>query len=324
MSNRQVERGKLWAVTSFFNPAGYRRRLLNYRRFRAALQVPLAAVELSFDGRWELEEHDADMLVRVTDGDVMWQKERLLNVLVTQLPPACEYVAWIDADVLFHEPDWPRRAIDTLASVPLAQLFSAVRLLDHNATVAPVGFPSAAAIAQGGRTPFRTKIRYGRTPFRPKIKTGLAWAARRELLECHGYYDGCVIGGGDVALLGGAYGVPEVVDQWWRMSPAQRDHYSRWAARFHEDVRGRVGVVPGEIHHLWHGDLKDRRYHLRQFDLGPHQFDPERDIRPGADGAWRWDSDKPALHTLLRDYFQNRREDGRPALRGIDREHSSG
>ena len=27
--------GALWAITSYFNPAGYRRRLLNYRRFRA-------------------------------------------------------------------------------------------------------------------------------------------------------------------------------------------------------------------------------------------------------------------------------------------------
>ena len=105
------------------------------------------------------------------------------------------------------------------------------------------------------------------------------------------------------------------------MSPAQRDHYSRWAAGFHEDVRGRVGALPGEIHHLWHGDLKDRRYGLRQIDLGPHQFDPDRDIRPGAEGAWRWASDKPALHTLLGDYFQGRHEDGRSAgacFQGVD------
>ena len=140
---------------------------------------------------------------------------------------------------------------------------------------------------------------------------GNAVAARRDLLERHGLYDGCVIGGGDSALLGAAYGVQDVIAGCWRMSPAQRVHYSRWAAGFSADVRGRVGVLEGEIHHLWHGDLEDRRYGLRHADLEPHLFDPNLDIRLGVDGAWRWANDKPALHTLLREYFRNRHEDGR-------------
>ena len=64
-AGEKAGRGELCVITSYFNPAGYRRRLLNYRRFRAALQVPLAAVELSFDGCWELADDDADYLVRV-------------------------------------------------------------------------------------------------------------------------------------------------------------------------------------------------------------------------------------------------------------------
>ena len=39
----------LWAITCYFNPVGYRRRLENYRMFRQRLKVPLVAVELSFD-----------------------------------------------------------------------------------------------------------------------------------------------------------------------------------------------------------------------------------------------------------------------------------
>lgn len=69
-----IQHGQLWAITSFFNPAGYRRRIINYRKFHAALQVPLAAIELGFDNCWELEDHDADILMRITDGDIMWQK----------------------------------------------------------------------------------------------------------------------------------------------------------------------------------------------------------------------------------------------------------
>lgn len=297
-----MARGQLWAVTSFFNPAGYRRLLANYRRFHDALQVPLAAAELSFDGRWELDGHDADILVRITDGDVLWQKERLLNLLIEQLPAECEYIAWIDADVLFLDPSWPQRTLNELASAPLVQLFTTVRHLGHDGTVPPASLPSAAAVALEGQSPFR-----------PKIKHGMAWAARRELLSRNGLYDSCVMGCGDTALLGAAYGVPEIVMSEKQMSPAQQDHYSQWATGFYSDVDGRVGAVDGEIHHLWHGDLADRRYDLREKDLAPHCFDPLTDLRLGAEGAWRWATAKPAMHALLREYFYGRSDDGKTA-----------
>lgn len=41
-----------------------------------------------------------------------------------------------------------------------------------------------------------------------------------------------------------------------------------------------------------------------------HGFDPNADLRPGIDGAWRWASDKPELHATVRQYFYSRDEDG--------------
>ena len=306
MRQRATRDQALWAITTFFNPAGHRRRLLNYRRFRAALQVPLATAELSFDGSWELAHSDADLLVRMTDGDVMWQKERLLNLVVAQLPPECEYVAWIDADVLLQDPDWPDQAVDALESVSLVQLFDTARDLGPDGAVPRVCGPSVVAVARAGQSTFG-----------PGIRHGLAWAARRELVARHGFYDSCVIGSGDTALMRAAFGVPDAVARRLRMSPAERDHYFRWAEGFHDEVDGRVGVLPGEIHHLWHGDLEDRRYNRRHHDLAVHRFDPQADLRPGREGAWRWASDKPALHALLRDYFRSRCDDGRAGAVGV-------
>ena len=45
---------RLWAITSYFNPVGYQRRLENYRIFRQRLTVPLVTVELSFAPVFEL------------------------------------------------------------------------------------------------------------------------------------------------------------------------------------------------------------------------------------------------------------------------------
>ncbi len=315
--NRSSEPATLWAITSFFNPAGYRRRLTNYRRFRAALHVPLATIELGFNGQFQLDDRDADKLMRVTDGDIMWQKERLLNLLLPQLPPECEYVAWIDSDVLFRDPHWPQRAVEQLEKAPLLQLFATLRDLGpaDNGRSGTRCISSVAATVLAGRPVSALVLRppvsgaQSHPAYAPAAH-GMAWAMRREVLAQHGFYDGCVIGGGDTALLCAAYGVPDAITELWQMNAAQRDHYTRWASRFHENVKGRVAALSGEVHHLWHGELENRRYFQRHLDLASHTFDPRTDLRPGADGPWRWATDKPALHALLREYFDTRHEDG--------------
>jgi hypothetical protein len=74
-------------------------------------------------------------------------------------------------------------------------------------------------------------------------------------------------------------------------------------------VRGAVGFIDGELLHLWHGRTENRRYRQRLEDLSRFDFDPQADIVTDPGGAWRWSSDKPAMHTYVRDYFAARMED---------------
>lgn len=114
---------RLWAITSYFNPAGYLNRLSNYHAFRRNIQVPLATIELSFDGRFQLSHDDADVVLQVQGHDVMWQKERLLNLLLEQLPDECDHVAWVDCDVIFESDDWSIRASKALERYALLHLY---------------------------------------------------------------------------------------------------------------------------------------------------------------------------------------------------------
>jgi hypothetical protein len=303
----------LWAVTCFFNPAGYRRKLENYRVFRERLGVPLVAVEHAVDGRFELGPGDADVLVQVPGGDVMWQKERLLNVGLRALPPACDAVAWIDCDVVFDDPDWGQRARAALERVGLVHLFHERHNLPADTPLEGLASWSAppTSVSAVHRLELGTasvddlicndaQLLLGST-------VGLAWAARRATLDAHGLYDASVIGGGDRMIVCAALGRFELAQRCQRLSDRHFAHYLGWARPFHAAVEG-VGAIPGRAFHLWHGDLRDRQYETR-FDLLAG-FDPLADVARDPGGSWRWSSAKPELHRAVRRYFAQRCEDG--------------
>src|ERR1039458_1043659 len=121
-------------VTTYFNPMKSHRRLTNYRAFRSRLNAPLLTVELSFDGQFELTSADADHLIQLSGGDVLWQRERLVNIALGAVADDVENVAWIDCDVVFESRNWPQAAKKALKSDSIIQLFSEVRYLDRFST----------------------------------------------------------------------------------------------------------------------------------------------------------------------------------------------
>ncbi|MCB1502613.1 MAG: hypothetical protein KDK07_23030 [Bauldia sp.] len=305
----------LWAVTAFFNPAGFSSRLRNYRTFRRHLGVPLVAVELSFTGRFELDPDDADILVRITGSDVMWQKERLLNLGLAALPADCDKVIWLDCDIVFGRDDWAAAVSEALDRHLLLQPFSHARFMPpgwrpgDNAAAVDLRHPPAFLVARGSRPEAAAAFTEG-SVVQMAYTPGLAWAARRELLDGRGVYDACVIGGGDGALMRAAFGLADLTGRLQRMSPARYEHYRAWAEPFRAALRGtEVGFVPGDVHHLWHGAIADRRYVDRHAAFSPFGFDPATDITIDPGGAWRWSSPKTAMHAFVADYFAGRRED---------------
>lgn len=310
--------GRLWAITSYFNPVGYRSRLANYKTFRAALEVPLLTVEWSTDGRFDLGSADADILIQRTSPDLLWQKERLVNVGLQALPADADLVAWLDCDVVFRRSDWWAAAARELETQPLAQLFTTCTFPGPAAfaeAAAPV--ESAASLAHLSRQeatgPADAQRLWGPpTPASPRRDrlAGLAWAGRREFVERHLLYDACVFGAGDRALACAAFGQHRTAAQAWLRTAAQRRHYFAWADPFAAEVAGRVGVVDGPLEHLWHGHLEDRQHRVRHVAAERHDFDPGADIAiDAATGLWRWASAKPLLHQSLAGFFERRRED---------------
>jgi hypothetical protein len=138
-------------------------------------------------------------------------------------------------------------------------------------------------------------------------------AARRELLDKHGLYDACIVGGGDRALLAGASGGFEEVTEAYAMNRPQQMHFLTWAEQLREAARGEIGCVPGDLIHLWHGEMSDRRTPERYFEFAGFNFNPYEDIALDPGGCWQWNSGKSAMHAYLREYFAARNEDGQQA-----------
>jgi hypothetical protein len=306
-------RADLCVITCYYNPEGYRTKLSNYLRFEDALRssgLSLVTVECAM-GQMGYELPDQKGLVRVRGRDVMWQKERLLNVAMEYVPGEFTKIAWLDCDLLFGNENWADETSRLLDCYPVVQPFDTVVRL-------PRGL---AEDAGGGERWISFAAAYAKQPhalltgdFAVHGHTGFAWAARREILSRHGLYDGCVAGSGDHmmahAFAGDWHG--PCIRRIFADNTGHWKHFAAWSSAIYRGVRAAVSFVPGTLLHLWHGETEDRRYVHRNRDLAGFSFDPASDVAIGADGCWEWSSDKPELHRWAANYFGLRKEDGSP------------
>lgn len=303
--------GELCVVTTFFDSVGYARKRENLELFAKpilAAGIPLVVVECAF-GSSPYTQCLPGTVTRVRARDVMWQKERLINLAVSRLPTRFTKIAWIDADVLFANHDWLTETEALLDEVPIVQLFNrAYRLPQDTASYRGSGSVwSSFAYEWQARGP--TILR---GDFDDHGHTGFAWAARREIFTTYGLFDSCIAGGADHVM------AHVMCGDWSSFClsrslgdiPSLLHQCRRWAAPFFGAVQGRVACVSGSVLHLWHGEDEHRQYDGRFVELARIDFDPTRDLRLNTHGCWQWAMPNRELRHWARTYFEGRLEDG--------------
>jgi hypothetical protein len=308
----------IWAVTAYYNPFRGARRYANYRAFWRNLAIPLVTVEWSPNADFQLEKDDADVLVQVSGGDVMWQKECLLNIAVDHVPLASTYVAWLDCDIIFDDSDWPEKAVALLASHHLVQLFGEV---DHlpicdteriNAGIARRHQPTST------RKGIVQEIKSGR-PFyeegpqpgarrRMSGNPGMAFAGHAEWLKRVRFYDAAIVGGGDRMLIAPLLGQLDEVFRERPATPAHERHYRGWLDRLRGLLPMQYAFLPGKIYHLYHGELSDRHYPARPAVLTESGFDPELHICKTPQGVWQWTDEAGKVGARVLAYLESRND----------------
>jgi hypothetical protein len=311
----------LGLVTCYFNPSGYATKLKNYQIFRDRIGrsgLRLWTIECAFgDAPFTLP---ADpQVIQIRSQSVLWQKERLLNLGIQQLPDSIHKVAWLDCDILFSNPRWAIATSQLLETRSVVQPFMRVFRL-------PPGVECYAGTAESWRS-FAyvralnpTLLHQGN--FQQHGHTGLAWAGRRDWLSQLGLYDALVSGSADHMMAHAICGdfSSACVTRIMGVATPLRSHFQQWGEALYGAMTDRrsltigdsLGYVPGAVLHLWHGETANRRYVTRHDQLMRYGFDPVRDLQRGVTGTWEWPQARPELQQWAIDYFDQRQEDELP------------
>lgn len=303
---------QLVVLSCYYNPCRYATRWQNYNRFKSALKesgVTLLTLECAF-GNQAFELPDALDTLKIRSSTPGFQSERLYNLLASWLPDECRYVAWVDTDILFTNPNWPSETIQALQECPVVQLFETCRRLNPPGSLEEESVvQSMAAVMQ------EHPERLNQGTVSTHGHTGYAWAMQRELFEEVGLYDAALAGCADLYLghaIFNDYGY--AIQASLAGSPRQLAHLRAWGDRLYAKAQGKLGVVSGELLHQWHGSYESRRYTEQIRRMSELGYNPQSDLIAPFARPMEWSSalGKPALPQLFNDYFWQRQEEGTP------------
>ena len=271
-----------------------------------------------------------------TDSE-LWHKERMINIAVSRLPDDWAYVAVVDADVTFINPDWVHETLQQLQHHQVVQMFT------HAFDIGPNGQPVAnfqsfayswlldldklptrdAFHGRGYSSGVSSGHGYGsRHGYGSGISghgygkgvgaywhPGFCWAYRREAWnKLGGLLDINIVGGGDYMMAFALVGEMERTIE--PNTGVDYKRISRQWAKNAEAIQLDIGAVPGTIAHHWHGPKVARGYFDRWKILSDNQFDPLTDLRYDYQMLYQLAGNKPRLRDDLRRYFRARNEDG--------------
>ena len=270
----------------FFNPAKSKRMLMNYlytiEKLKLA-KIPYYTLELVFN-RQEPEIKDA---FHVYAKSVMFHKERLCTLLESKIPWYYSKVLFLDADIIFGNPDWYSEVSSALSDHDVVQPFTTAVWMDITYTKA---------------TQIRESVLFmdKKKTFDHKLHPGFAWAFTRKWFRKVGFFEYGVTGSGDTLSAAAWLGVkfPETY-----LKPALVPAYKE----FDKLPKPRITCTSGPVFHLWHGTHVNRKYVDRHVILDGVQ-DIRKVMRPNWTGVWEFST--KGLSEKLLAYFADRVDDG--------------
>ena len=319
----------LAVMCCYFSSVRFKNPVNNYYIFKKFIEqhVDLYTIELVFDG--EEPQLGADSFYKKTlrgsrADNLLWQKERLLNILAEDILSKTDYkyLGWADADVLFQNENWDKSVCDVLEDHLVAQMFDSAALLSPDLTIKELpeeyfGLPQRylstikAWEAEGASTSKPLNLAGP-----PATQCGFAWAACREFFETTGLEDRNAFGDSDSFMIAAfTCGEPFFnVHQMHCMGPSTVSEFTAYKKKIRDlasSLNKKVlSCAEGSLYHLQHGSLKGKQYCSRLDMIREAKYDALKHIELDKNGLWKISaSASPLLKKHLTTYFNAREED---------------
>lgn len=303
-----VSDSTLHVIAVISNPVRYHSRYRLFREFadamRATANVQLHVVELAFGDRHHEVTAKGESSLQLRSSAELWHKENMINLGVQHLLPRdWKYMAWIDGDVFFANPNWAIETIHLLQHYPVVQPWSECLDLGPYGNVMQMHKSFCSLVQKGVRMQA-----FSGEPY-PYGHSGFAWACTRTFWEnTRGLIDWAVLGSADHHM---AWSMLNQVDRSLHLKmPENFKAKARdWQSRAFRESQGNLACVPGRIDHKFHGSKRKRFYRERWDIFVKWAFDPDQDLRRDSQGLL-YLAGKPGLQEDIRRYMRSRDEDG--------------
>jgi hypothetical protein len=286
--NRYRTHSEAVIVSCFFNPQCSPYRLLAFQKWYHSIKhLPHRIIECLVGPDAKQQLPDSPNITRVHADTLLFHKEALLNKVVAELPSQYKYIFWVDADVLFTNKWWLPQGVEALQHAAVIQPFEWCVHLDKHKLVPSFNVDQVKVYSNDVEHRNKKVWRSFAANFDTNMvlslnenydlhgHVGFAWGARREVLEQCPLYEKALIGGADHILAHAVAGqIPHPCIQ--KGYADNLDDTLEWSRRFYQaarlvmvqqDLRSPLSFVEGDLYHIWHGDIGDRKYLKRIQDF---------------------------------------------------------
>jgi len=283
-------------ISTFFNPLKYKNRYENYLKFQdfiyeCGLKDHFYVSEVLYKNDEPFINHKN--ILRFKTEDILWHKERALNLTVKTLPKQYTKVVWVDTDIIWSNINWWKEVIKLLEEYNIIQPFAYCKFLNSHFNLDHTQmsiFHRLFRINNG--LPTFHAIHYGGT-----------MAYNRKYFECVELYDKDIIGGGDFISNISILKMP--IDENVQAFDPELDSYIEKSGKYLEN---KYHYLDDSVYHLYHGQLHDRQYIKRYSILKNYIFNDmcEKDDN----GLYKFKSTvSQKIKSQFLDYFKTKNED---------------
>lgn len=269
----------LHVVTVISNVCEFKRRWQLMHEFIERMKeyenIKLYVVELAYgEQEFKITEENNPNHLRLRTQHALWHKENMINVGIKKLlPKNWKAVAWIDGDIEFENINWVDDTLKLLTEFDIIQLFNVCFDLDYNETPMSMWQSFGYKYCNGERFKHQKGTNYWHS--------GYAWACTRNFYDIMGgLYEHGIIGSGDYIMTQGFVGNIACAD-------GSLDNYKKHIVNYTNNINSdiKIGYLPSNIKHFFHGSKKNRKYIERNQILIEHKYNPYHHLKYDSNGV---------------------------------------